>query len=119
MNPWRGVLRVSRHEVKLLILNEAGQDTLKARFAPNPQHPRAMLTLLEGLALYSGHRLTVALSAGVNSPAWLCCRLLGNELWPAESQLVAFTVARRAKRLGHLSGLGDFRALRFGPGGRG
>lgn len=118
MNPWRGVLRVSRHEVKLLILNDAGQDTLKARFAPNPQHPRAMLTLLEGLALYSGHRLTVALSAGVNSPAWLCCRLLGNELWPAESQLVTFTVARRAKRPGRLGGLGDFRALRFGPEGR-
>ena len=73
-----------------------------------PPHPRALLTLLEGAALWSGHPLSVALSAADASTCWLGSGLFGDELWPGESPLVRFTVAVPACRK-RLSGLGDFK----------
>ena len=114
MRHWTSALRLSGREVKLLITDWEGSDVLKARFSASPQHPRAMLTLLEGIALYSGHRLDVALGADETCPSSLGSRLLGDELWPAESQLVEFHVVPRGPRRVRLRGLGDFRALRRG-----
>jgi hypothetical protein len=79
-----------------------------------PCHPRALLTLLEGLSLWSGQLLQVALSVDDSCQRWPGPELLGDELWPAESQLVRFDIVRRAGRKVRLSGLGDFRQLRLG-----
>ena len=111
--PWHCTLRVTQHHTKLL-LSAAEGDLLKARLNTTPCHPRALLTLLEGLSLWGGQLLSVALSVDDRCPLWPGRQLLGDELWPAESQLVRFDIVRRARRRVRLSGLGDFRELRFG-----
>ena len=112
---WRSTLRVTREETRLLVTHPQG-DLLKARFDTTPSHPRALLTLLEGLSLWSGEPLCVALSVDENCHGLPESRLFGNELWPAESQLVRFDIAHHDRPRRSLRGLGDFRAMRR-PGG--
>lgn len=110
MRDWKPVLRVSRDHVMLLVTSETG-DLLKARLPLSPRHPRALLTLLEGLALWRGEPLSVAVSAGESSD-WLGWGLFGDDLFPAESQLVQFHVAPLGCRGRRLRGVADFRVLR-------
>lgn len=104
-------LRTTRTEVRILIVSPDSGDVLKARLPLRPAHPRALLTLLEGIALWSGCTLTAVIAAEPDSPSWLDSGLFGDELWPGESQLVRYEVGGH----GHpkrLRGLGDFRGLR-------
>lgn len=117
LRPWKTTLRTLPSEAQLLVTEPEHGDVLKARLPMNPRHPRALLTLLEGLSLWQGRPLGVVISAGDASPPWIGSGLFGDELWPGESPLVVFNVALRGcpKRL---AGLGDFRALRAcGDGG--
>ena len=113
MRDWKPALRVSRGQVLLLVTSETG-DLLKARLPLSPCHPRALLTLLEGLALWSGQPLTVAVSVADGS-AWVGSGLFGDDITPAESQLVRFHLGRRGCRVQRLRGVGDFRSLRRSP----
>jgi hypothetical protein len=61
MRAWRCTLRVTQHEAKLLLTMPEQGDLLEARLDPRPSHPRALLTMLEGLSLWSGQPLCVAL----------------------------------------------------------
>ena len=108
---WTSSLRVTSREVTLLIEDEERGDLLKARLPLAPRHPRALLTLLEGAALWCGQPMRVVLSAADCSMPWLGSGLFGDELWPGESPLVTFHIAARGSRK-RLSGLGDFRPLR-------
>lgn len=112
MRDWKPVLRVSRGHVLLLVTSEAG-DILKARLPLSPRHPRALLTLLEGLSLWSGEPLQVAVSAAESSD-WVGSGLFGDDFIPAESQLVQFHTGRLGCRVRRLRGVADFRALRRG-----
>jgi hypothetical protein len=89
-------------------------DLIKARLPLAPRHPRALLTLLEGVALWRGQPLRVVLFADGSSVPWLGSDLFGDELWPGESPLVSFAIAHRGRRR-RLDGVGDFRALRRVP----
>ncbi len=111
---WTSKLSVTRSELQLLVLNEEGGDLLKARLPARARHPRALLTMLEGLALWSGQPLCAAICADDSAQHGYALGLFGNELWPAESQLVRFDIAGRGNRK-RLRGMGDFRALRRGP----
>src|SRR4051812_36155225 len=102
---WSGALRVTTREASLLVEDEEQGDLLKARLPMPPRHPRALLTLLEGVALWRGQPIGVVLSAGDGSPAWLGSGLFGDELWPGESQLVRFSLVARGSRK-CLTGLG-------------
>jgi len=51
---WPTMLRIGGKELKLLVTSPEGDDLLKARLPVRPPHPRALLTLLEGVALWSG-----------------------------------------------------------------
>jgi hypothetical protein len=118
--PWKGAVRVTPREVKVLVVDPEQGDLLKARLPPVAQHPRALLTLLEGVALWQGQPLRVvvsATSAGDGRPCWSGSGLFGDELWPVESQLVRYEVADRALQRRALVGLGDFRSLRVAPRG--
>jgi hypothetical protein len=111
-------LRTTSLEARLLCTGAEWGDVLKARLPLRPCHPRALLTLLEGMALWKGSPLSVVIGAEHGSPSWLDSGLFGDELWPSESQLVRYEVGGhvRPKRL---RGLGDFRELRSGHrGGR-
>jgi hypothetical protein len=113
-------VRATPREVKVLVVDPHQGDLLKARLPPVTQHPRALLTLLEGLALWRGQPLRVVVSAnsaGDGRPCWSGSGLFGDELWPGESQLVRYEVGDRASRPGRLVGLGDFRPLRIEPRG--
>ena len=54
MSLWPTMLRIGGKELKLLVTSPEGDDLLKARLPVRPPHPRALLTLLEGVALWSG-----------------------------------------------------------------
>ncbi len=107
---WNSTLRVTPAATTLLVRN-GNHDLLKARFEPHCGHPRALLTLLEGLSLWQGQPLRVALSVDDECLMGRSSMLFGDELWPGESQLVQFDLVHHArpKRLGCV---GDFRAVR-------
>ena len=110
---WPTTLRIGGKELKLLVTSPDGDDLLKARLPVRPPHPRALLTLLEGVALWSGEPVLAVISAGAHREEWLASDAWGDELWPTESQLVHFDYATppvRARRT--LVGAGDFRGLR-------
>jgi hypothetical protein len=112
MATWPTTIRLDK-ELKLLVTSPEGDDLLKARLALRPPHPRALLTLLEGVALWSGEPLYVVISAGEHRDDWLGCETWAEELWPTESPLVRFDFAippPRPRRT--LRGVGDFRAVR-------
>jgi hypothetical protein len=111
LRSWRCSLRMTQHQTKLLLSGPEG-DLLKARLDTSPRHPRALLTLLEGLSLWAGEPLCVALSVDEGCHHSLPATLLGDVMWPPESQLVRFDIAYRAPRQVRLPGLGDFRPLR-------
>jgi hypothetical protein len=116
-SPWMTMMRVSPATVTLLVTQAVGTDLIKARLPRDPQHPRAMLTMLEGLALWSGRPLRVVLSATHTCEDCGWAGLFGDELFPGESQLVRFELAARGRRV-VLRGMGDFRSLRAQlPGG--
>ncbi len=109
---WPTTLRIDK-DLKLLVTSPQGDDLLKARLPIRPPHPRALLTLLEGVALWSGEPLCAAISAGSRNDDWLEANVWCDELWPTESALVHFDFAvlpPRARRI--LRGVGDFRAVR-------
>lgn len=108
---WNGRLCVTRSQARLVVSDDDGA-LLKARLDLQPRHPRALLTLLEGLSLWSGEPLTVALSAETFCHPGHASTLFGDELWPGESALVRYRVVHRDLRRGRIEGLGDLRALR-------
>jgi hypothetical protein len=71
MGTWTSSLRVSPREASLLIEDTERGDLLKARLPPSPRHPRALLTLLEGAALWCGQPMRVVLSAADSSMPWV------------------------------------------------
>jgi hypothetical protein len=115
--PWTCVLRATAREVMLLVTSPERGDVVKARLPMEPRHPRALLTMLEGIALFGGSPISVAISADPSSIPWLGSGLFGDEMWPAESPLVRFSVVDRG-RPRRLHGLGDFRTLRGSPAAR-
>ncbi len=108
---WPTMLRIGGKELKLLVTSPEGDDLLKARLPVRPPHPRALLTLLEGVALWSGEPVLAVISAGAHREAWLGSDEWGDDPWPTESQLVHFDYATplcRARR----TLAGDFRDVR-------
>lgn len=59
---WVVSARCTRGETRLLV-TDRGSDVLRARLPFEPGHPRAMVTLCEGLALWNGAPLSVVVSA--------------------------------------------------------
>ena len=109
---WSTTLRIGA-DMKLLVTSPEGDDLLKARLPIRPPHPRALLTMLEGVALFSGEPLCAVVSAGAHQEDWLDSEQWCNDLWPAESPLVHFEFALPALRARRrLRGVGDFRDVR-------
>ena len=110
MHLFRATVRIARPDVKLLITDEAGDDRLKAILPSRPYHPRALLTLLEGAALWAGQPLSAAIAAGSRADLSLDAALFGGGIWPDESALVRFDAAPDRPRR-RIRGPGDFRQL--------
>jgi hypothetical protein len=115
MARWPTTLRIGQ-DLKLLVTGSEGDDLLKARLPRCPPHPRALLTLLEGVALFAGEPVCAVISVRPEFDHWLGSELWGEQLWPTESPLVQFDFAvRPANPVRRLHGVGDFRALRGQP----
>lgn len=118
MEPWNLKIRVEPQAVKLLATDPSG-DRLKACLPLYPHHPRALLTLLESLALWTGQvPLSAATSVDDRATRPSIEALLGDELWPVDSALVRFTFEDHHRPTRRIRGVGDFRLLYGGGGGR-
>ena len=118
MHPFLVSLRLGTDTVKLLVTDSNG-DRLKARLPIRAEHPRALLTLLEGLALWSGHLpLCAATSVAATAPRSAVAALFGADLWPTESTLVRFDLLEPREPHHRIRGLGDFRSAHRDLAGR-
>ena len=86
---------------------------LKAYLPPEMKHPRALVTLLEGLALWAGRPQVAA--AYVEEGAQGCYERVfyGDRPVEPDAVLVNFEVHDSASRGRRLRGMGDFRQLRL------
>ncbi len=114
MTAWDVLLEPLPQGARLLVTGPNGDDLLKAHLPDYPDHPRALLTVLEGLALWCGETLYVAISADTPSSHSLGLGPFGGEpeSWPQESALVHFEFRFTTPRGRRLRGFGDFQSLR-------
>lgn len=112
MDTWTTLVEPTPRSVRLLVTDPEGNEVLKAVLPAFPQHPRALLTFLEALALWLGRPLTAAISAGRSVDRHRAEALFGNGLLPLDSALVRFELIGPVRRRRTLVGVGDFRALR-------
>ena len=63
MARWPTTAIIAGPDLKLLVTDPLGEDLIKARLPRRPPHPRALVTLLEGVAMWSGEPLGVVISA--------------------------------------------------------
>ena len=114
---WHATVEVRAATIWVWVTGANGRDVLRAALPRTPKHPRALLTMLEGLALCSGAPLGVVI--GVDHPV---CDSLGlgrcgaDESWPEESALVSFFIrqpARPPRRLGRFDECTDCGGRRF------
>ena len=108
---WPVTLRIGK-DLRLLVTSPEGDDLIKARLPLQPPHPRALLTMLEGVALFSGEPLCAVISVASQKDGWVDCKQWCEDLWPAESPLVHFDFALPARARRRLCGVGDFRDVR-------
>ncbi len=113
MNTWKTTVQPTRGVVRLLMTDPDRNEILKAALPPVPQHPRALLTLLEALSLWVGQPLTAAVSATHPVDLRYAEALFGDGLLPLDSALVRFDTLEPARRRRTLPGVGDFRQLRL------
>ncbi len=113
MVQWKVAVEPTVKQTKILVKDGDGNELLKAALPPAPNHPRALLTLLEGLALWAGHPLAAVVFVGPALPRSFEEALFGRGLVPDESALVRFKVTGPPVRRRTLRGVGDFRQLRL------
>src|SRR5437868_5151022 len=111
---WRAAMRGATPEVRLSVRTPDNGEILKARLPSAMQHPRALLTLLEALALWAGKPIDAAFVADALCRSWFDSGLFGDELWPGPSPLVRFELVVPGKRVGRIRGMGEFGAPRQG-----
>jgi hypothetical protein len=112
MPTWNAMLNVNSTSTRLLITDYFGHDLLKARLPIHSDHPRALLTLLEGAAMYSGKRICVATSVAADQKILPWCDPLGEGLYSLDSALVLFEFIQLAARPRRLRGMGRFHEMR-------
>jgi hypothetical protein len=113
---WKTTVQATRRDVRLLMTDPDRSEILKAALPPYPQHPRALLSLLEALSLWVGQPLTTAVSAEPPVDRRCAEALFGDGLLPLDSALVRFEAVPAGRRRRTISGIGDFRQLRLAHG---
>jgi hypothetical protein len=115
MFEWTMRLHLDPRDVRLLVTTPEA-DILRARLPVRPGNPRALLTLLEGVALWSGQPASIAISADARWDRTADVDLFGGGFWPRETDMVRCRFIPRRVPL-RLRGVGDFRDL-YGPSAR-
>ncbi len=100
---------------RILAMAGPGETLLKARLTSAPEHPRALATLLEALALWQGAPVRAALAVGDEEP-W--CDMSRFHVGFADFggmplySLDVVSRLRRPRRRDDVRGMGDFRDLK-------
>jgi hypothetical protein len=114
---WMVSVRCTSADAKVLVTDTwLGRDLLKARLPASPCHPRALLTLCEGLALWHGIPLCVAVSAEADAQRCFERIFYGGGLVEPRSPLITLETRpprERQRRARQGQVLGDFRQLRL------
>lgn len=113
MHIWKATVEPTARAVRLLLTDTDRNEVLKAALPPFPQHPRALLTVLEGFALWAGQPLTAAVCAAPRVDRRCAEALFGDGLLPLDSALVRFDTLAPARRRRTIRGVGDFHQLRL------
>jgi hypothetical protein len=113
MESWKTILQLTPRVARLLVTDHERNEVLKAVLPPFPQHPRALITCLEGLALWSGQALCAAISAEPSVDRRCVEAFFGDGLLPVDSALVRFDYLSAPGRRRTIPGVGDFRQLRL------
>jgi hypothetical protein len=109
--PWKVLLELTPQQVRLLVTDEHG-DVLKAQLPARPDHCRALTFILEGLALWCGRALSVAVSAGHPVDHSFGMGPFGDG-WPEDSVLVHYEFVGASRPAGaRIGGVGNFGVLR-------
>jgi hypothetical protein len=98
IEPWTARLRVQGNDLRLRVSGRGSRLILSGRFTGYPDHPRALLTVLEGLALWRGAPLSVVIAAATPVSHSLGLGAFGGERWPTASALVHFEWQSEAAR---------------------
>ncbi|MGH7899040.1 MAG: hypothetical protein ACREQQ_13880 [Candidatus Binatia bacterium] len=114
---WMVSVRCTSRETKLRV-TERGDDLMKARLPTYPGHPRALMTVCEGLALWHGMPLGVAVSADADAVDCFERIFFGGDLFEPRSPLVVLEDDRRRDGRKNLDGFGEFRRVRLVRGER-
>ena len=103
VRPWAGMTQI--------LVTQDGDDRLRAQLSPQPHHPRALPTLLEGLSMWLATPVDAALIVDANSTGSSVSDLFGDALLPPDLAQVRFDVRVRGGDRRRLRGPGDFRGL--------
>jgi len=112
---WSVLLEITPGAVRLLVTEPRG-DVIKAQFTAYPDHCRALMFILEGLALWCGSPLSVVVCADVPVDHSFGLGPFG-DAWPEETALVQFQFAtaisdEHEAAGARINGIGDFTKLR-------
>ena len=102
-------------EARILVVNHMGETLLKARLKPKPSISRALPTMLEALAMWTGIPVKCALLVGPEEPfcAMGIYGVHGDERDTTPLYQVDAVCERpRSRRLQDITGMGEFRDLR-------
>jgi hypothetical protein len=89
MSKWTVRAQIGTETLRLRVRNILGDDLLHAQLYLPSDHPRALLTLLEGLALWNGEPVCAVIDADDSAAPLLA---VGGS-WTPQSALVRFELA--------------------------
>jgi hypothetical protein len=109
--PWKVLLELTPAAVRLLVIDAQG-DIVKAQLPARPAHCRALMLMLEALALWCGRPLSVVVSADCPVDHSFGMGPFGDD-WPDGSALIRFEFIGASRPAGaRIAGVGDFEVLR-------
>ncbi len=97
--PWFARVNISSEVVHIEVSEFEHKKMLDARLYNPPEHPRALIFVLEGLALWVGRKLTVVICADKPAHPMLGIGVHDDE-WPYDNPLLDFTYVDRRQRHG-------------------
>ena len=105
-------MRIREPDLQLLVLDGAG-DLLKAKLPLRSEHPRALMMLLEALALWQGAKLDAVQYVDAKAPDYIDWAFPNADLHGHRSPLVDFSTCVHGYAKDRIRGVGDFRQLRL------